>query len=120
MTCALAVVVGANEVARYPRPITLGLSASTTVRLYGRGMTPALGFAKVPVSSPVIPCPSFAAAEPAKTFFPWAEARSSRGKKLPSLPSFAVLRPEGGCVADRLRLPDRHRGRGGRGLETSK
>jgi hypothetical protein len=55
-----------------------------------------------------------------ETFFPWAEAHSSRGKKLSPPPSSAALRPANGCVVDRLRLPDRHRGRGGRGLETAK
>jgi hypothetical protein len=35
-------------------------------------------------------------------------------------PSSAALRPEDGCVVDRLRPADRHRGRGGRGLENSK
>jgi hypothetical protein len=53
------------------------------------------------------------------TFFPWAEAHSSRGKKLSPPPSSTALRPYG-CVVDRLRLSDRHRGRGGRGLETAK
>ena len=53
---------------------------------------------------------------------PWGPrfAHSSRGKKVPPPPSSAALRPASGCVVDRLRPPDRHRGRGGRGLETSK
>ena len=55
-----------------------------------------------------------------ETFFPWAEAHSSRSKKLSPPPSSAALRPVNGCVVDRLRLSDRHRGRGGRGLETAK
>jgi hypothetical protein len=54
------------------------------------------------------------------TFFPWAEAHSSRGKKVPPPSSSAALRPASGCVVDRLRPADRHRGRGGRGLENSK
>jgi hypothetical protein len=47
-------------------------------------------------------------------------AHSSRGKKVSRPPSSAALRPASGCVVDRLRPPDRHRGRGGRGLENSK
>ena len=47
-------------------------------------------------------------------------AHSSRGKKVSPPPSSAALRPASGCVVDRLRLADRHRGRGGRGLENSK
>src|ERR1700688_3364336 len=31
-----------------------------------------------------------------------------------------TFRPASGCVVDRLRLTDRHRGRGGRGLETAR
>jgi hypothetical protein len=54
------------------------------------------------------------------TFFPWAKAHSSRGKKVSPPSSSAALRPASGCVVDRLRPVDRHRGRGGRGLETSK
>jgi len=54
------------------------------------------------------------------TFFPWAEAHSSRGKKVSPPTSSAALRPASGCVVDRLRPVDRHRGRGGRGLETAK
>jgi hypothetical protein len=46
-------------------------------------------------------------------------AHSSRAKKVSPLPSSAALRP-GGCVVDRLRPADRHRGRGGRGLAISK
>lgn len=62
------------------------------------------------------------------TFFPWTATRgksrgptahSSRGKKVSPLPSSAALRLNG-CGVDRLRLSDRHRGRGGRGLENSK
>ena len=72
------------------------------------------------------------------TFFPWAHhptgqaprgprfAHSSRGKKaslrkaeVSPPPSSAPLRPLG-CVVDRPRPLDRHRGRGGRGLEDSK
>src|SRR5229473_3126163 len=55
-----------------------------------------------------------------ETFFPWAKAHSSRGKKVSPPPSSAALRPASGCVADRPRPVDRHRGRGGRGLETAK
>ncbi len=56
-----------------------------------------------------------------ETFFPCRPSRhSSRGKKLSPPPSSAALRPATGCVVDRLRLSDRHRGRGGRGLETAK
>jgi len=47
-------------------------------------------------------------------------AHSSRAKKVSPPPSSAVLRPAGGCVVDRLRPEDRHRGRDGRGLETAK
>jgi hypothetical protein len=54
------------------------------------------------------------------TFFPWAEAHSSRSKKVSPATSSAALRPASGCVVDRLRPVDRHRGRGGRGLETAK
>jgi hypothetical protein len=66
-----------------------------------------------------------------ETFFPWAchparksargprFAHSSRGKKVTPPPSSAALRPKG-CGVDRLRLSDRHRGCGGRGLENSK
>jgi hypothetical protein len=54
------------------------------------------------------------------TFFPWAlpiprEARKSH-RRHPPLRSG----PWSGCVVDRLRPADRHRGRGGRGLENSK
>jgi len=61
-----------------------------------------------------------------ETFFPWAHhpARKragtpvgpflARAKKVSPPPSSAALRPSG-CGVDRLRLPDRHRGRGGRG-----
>ena len=54
------------------------------------------------------------------TFFPWADAHSSRGNKV--LRRCPPLRfgPPCGCVADRRRPVDRHRGRGGRGLENSK
>ncbi|HBF55420.1 MAG TPA: DUF736 domain-containing protein, partial [Afipia sp.] len=45
-------------------------------------------------------------------------AHSSRGKKVSTTASSAALRPAGGCVADRPRPVHRHRGRGGRGLET--
>src|SRR5271170_6466388 len=56
-----------------------------------------------------------------ETFFPCRPNRhSSRGKKLSPPPSSAALRPATGCVVDRLRPADRHRGRGGRGLETAK
>jgi uncharacterized protein (DUF736 family) len=51
------------------------------------------------------------------TFFPWAKAHSSRGKKVSPPSSSAALRPTSGCVVDRPRLADRHRGRGGRGFE---
>src|SRR3546814_5809520 len=54
------------------------------------------------------------------TFFPWAKAHSSRGKKVSPPSSSAALRPASGCVVDRPRPVDRHRGRGGRGLENSK
>jgi hypothetical protein len=53
-------------------------------------------------------------------FLPLGFAHSSRGKKVSPPPSSAVLRPARGCVADRLRPVDRHRGRDGRGLESSK
>src|SRR5437868_12176835 len=42
---------------------------------------------------------------------------SSRGKKVSPPPSSAALRPASGCVVDRLRPADRHRGRDGRGFE---
>ena len=45
------------------------------------------------------------------------EAHSSRGKKVAPPPSSAALRRASACVVDRLRPADRHRGRGGRGLE---
>ena len=55
-----------------------------------------------------------------ETFFPWAspiprEARKSHRRHPP-----LTLRPASRCVVDRLRPADRHRGRGGRGLENSK
>jgi hypothetical protein len=53
-------------------------------------------------------------------FLPLGFAHSSRGKKVSPPPSSAALRPASGCVVDRLRPTDRHRGCGGRGLETSK
>jgi uncharacterized protein (DUF736 family) len=63
-----------------------------------------------------------------ETFFPWAchPARKSAGTPVrPFLASqeslaAAILRyapAQGGCVVDRLRPADRHRGRDGRGLE---
>jgi hypothetical protein len=74
------------------------------------------------------------------TFFPWAFGPFlARQESMPPKegvsppPSSAPLRPlghpiaqarsgtpTGGCVVDRLRPVDRHRGRGGRGLENSK
>jgi hypothetical protein len=58
-----------------------------------------------------------------ETFFPWAapiprEPRKHAPAKagVPPPPSSAAFRPCG-CVVDRLRPVDRHRGRGGRGLE---
>jgi uncharacterized protein (DUF736 family) len=53
-------------------------------------------------------------------FLPLGFAHSSRGKKLSPPPSSAALRPARGCVADRLRPRDRHRGRDGRGPETAR
>jgi len=50
-------------------------------------------------------------------FLPLGFAHSSRGKKVATPASSAALRPFG-CVADRPRPAGRHRGRGGRGLET--
>jgi uncharacterized protein (DUF736 family) len=41
----------------------------------------------------------------------------ARAKKVSPPPSSAALRPADGCVVDRLRPEDRHRGRDGRGLE---
>src|SRR5262249_20541806 len=41
----------------------------------------------------------------------------ARAKKVSPPPSSAGLRPADGCVVDRLRPEDRHRGRDGRGLE---
>src|SRR5579862_611005 len=41
----------------------------------------------------------------------------AQDKKVSPPPSSAALRPEDGCVGDRLRPADRHRGRDGRGLE---
>jgi len=52
-----------------------------------------------------------------RDFLPLGFAHSSRAKKVPPPPSSAVLRPASGCVVDRLRPVDRHRGRDGRGLE---
>src|SRR5260370_32578174 len=61
-----------------------------------------------------------------ETFFPWAapipreprkHAPAKAGVSPP--PSSAVLRPCG-CVVDRLRPDDRHRGRDGRGARTAK
>ena len=54
-----------------------------------------------------------------ETFFPWAspiprEARKSRRRHPP------LRFGPNGCGVDRLRLSDRHRGRGGRGLGNSK
>jgi hypothetical protein len=53
-------------------------------------------------------------------FLPLGFAHSSRGKKVSPSPSSAALRPASGCVVDHLRPTDRHRGSGGRELETSK
>jgi uncharacterized protein (DUF736 family) len=50
-------------------------------------------------------------------FLPLGFAHSSRGKKVSPPPSSAALRPASGCVVDRLRPADRHRGRDGRGFE---
>src|SRR6516164_9292521 len=50
-------------------------------------------------------------------FLPLGFAHSSRAKKVAATASSTALRPFG-CVADRPRPADRHRGRGGRGLET--
>jgi hypothetical protein len=44
----------------------------------------------------------------------------ARAKKVSPPPSSAALRPEEGCVVDRLRPADRHRGRDGRGARTAK
>jgi hypothetical protein len=54
-----------------------------------------------------------------ETFFPWAssiprEARKSHRRHPP------LRFGPSGCGVDRLRLSDRHRGRGGRGLGNSK
>jgi hypothetical protein len=54
-----------------------------------------------------------------ETFFPWAspiprEARKSHRRHPP------LRCGPNGCGVDRLRLSDRHRGRGGRGLGNSK
>jgi len=71
------------------------------------------------------------------TFFPWPHHPTGKAplgtpvrpflagaKKVAPPPSSAALRPArpkaSGCVVDRLRPADRHRGRGGRGLETAK
>ena len=54
------------------------------------------------------------------TFFPWADAHSSRGNKVLRRRPPLRFGPPCGCVADRPRPVDRHRGRGGRGLENSK
>src|SRR5258706_15525511 len=51
-----------------------------------------------------------------RDFLPLGCAHSSRTKKVSPPPSSAALRPRG-CVVDRLRPVDRHRGRDGRGLE---
>src|SRR3984893_5461342 len=54
------------------------------------------------------------------TFFPWAMPIPREATKVSPAPSSAPQRHPSGCVVDRLRLSDRHRGRGGRGLETAK
>jgi len=54
------------------------------------------------------------------TFFPWAKAHSSRGNKVSRRRPPLRSGPPCGCVVDRPRPVDRHRGRGGRGLENSK
>ena len=55
-----------------------------------------------------------------KTFFPWACRPFLATQESSVLPSSAALRLASECVADRLRHNDRHRGRGGRGLENGK
>jgi hypothetical protein len=56
-----------------------------------------------------------------QTFFPWAcRPFLALAKKVWCLPSSAALWLASECVIDRLRHNDRHRGRGGRGLEISK
>jgi len=73
---------------------------------------------------------AFTATADGSTFFPWAFHPTGKrpegtpvrpflaqDKKLSPPPSSAALRPEDGCVVDRLRPADRHRGRDGRGLE---
>jgi hypothetical protein len=67
-----------------------------------------------------------------ETFFPWAchpaqrsargprFAHSSRGPRKSHRRHPPLRFGPGGCGVDRLRLSDRHRGRGGRGLENSK
>ena len=55
----------------------------------------------------------------APSFFPYADAHSSRDKKHVSAPSFAALRPFGCSGAKPLPVTS-HRGRDGRGLEASK
>jgi uncharacterized protein (DUF736 family) len=52
-------------------------------------------------------------------FLPLGFAHSSRGKKVARRHPPLRCGPSG-CGVDRLRLSDRHRGRGGRGLETAR
>src|SRR5258708_35368657 len=66
--------------------------------------------AAVSLSSPGLATPRFQSARGPRF------AHSSRAKKVSPPPSSAALRPSG-CVVDRLRPVDRHRGRDGRGLE---
>ena len=71
---------------------------------------------------PRIGCASIASAATPMlpTFFPWADtAHSSRDKKVSAPASFACAAVRPGCVVDRPRPCDRHRGRGGRGLKDS-
>src|SRR4051794_6313869 len=54
-----------------------------------------------------------------RLFSAGASAFASRNKIAARPSSSAALRPASGCVVDRLRPGDRHRGRGGRGPETT-
>src|ERR1700675_4987551 len=60
---------------------------------------------------------AFAATESVRLSSPGLRPFLAEDKKVSPPPSSAALRPEDGCVVDRLRPADRHRGRDGRGLE---
>src|SRR5882757_7370139 len=55
-----------------------------------------------------------------RLFSPGLRPFLAQAKKVSPPPSSAVLRPEDGCVVDRLWPADRHRGRDGRRLRTAR